>query len=119
MIPAELRECMARLSDGELSVGEFEGWLVPRLPSLLLARADADLEVVGTLELGLAEFGEGVRSLDELRMMVSRLLGRQPSVWVVYPAGQESVGTSSSDAWVSKSDYTGQAQPMWREATGQ
>lgn len=66
----ELLSQIYRYLDEKIALEELEDWLVPRLPALLHS-PDADVtELVGTVELGLAEMSIGARSEEEFRALL-------------------------------------------------
>lgn len=99
MISNDLRQMLFSFAENEVTLEQFEDWLVPRLPLLISDPDSANAEVVAAVELGLAELSSGIRSATDVRSLVRKALSEQSSVWTSYPTeqGRWSSSGSSSD----------------------
>ncbi|MEX1253550.1 MAG: hypothetical protein WEE64_04340 [Dehalococcoidia bacterium] len=67
MLESEIREQIARYHCREISLAEFEHWFAPRAWGADREGDRAALDLVGQIELLLAEFSSRHRSEDEVR----------------------------------------------------
>ena len=68
MLAAELFSMVGAYLDRERDLADLEGWVVARLPLLLgYPEGSAVWEVVGSIELGLAEMVDGLIDEEGLR----------------------------------------------------
>ena len=74
MLSSEVREKVTEFVESNISLSELEEWLVPRLPSFMREPYSADSDVVAEIELGLAEINDGIRTTEELRNNLKRVL---------------------------------------------
>lgn len=72
VISSDLLDKVNQYLDKQISFSELEEWLVPREPSLLRESESDDSDIIGAIELGLAEMSAGIRSEEEVRDLISR-----------------------------------------------
>ena len=106
MLSKELREKMIAFSELEISIKELENWLVPRLPFLIGTPLSSDSDVVAAIELGLAELNRSIRSEDDFRRMMKKVLQEYSSAWIYYPSNSNymtETGSSNKTATLIQS----------------
>lgn len=91
-------EVFSKLNDyleRRITLWDLESWLVPRLPIYLAIPESAVGQLVGTIELCLAELQVGLRSERSVRAL---LRGRLPTktIWAPYTDVQSEDTTSSA-----------------------
>lgn len=113
MVSDDLRRLLLGFAENEVSIVQLEDWLVPNLPVLLSDPASPNADIVSAVELGLAELSRGVRSPDDFRRFVKKVLAEQFSVWTNYPAAHgtwnssgSSNDTSDSTHWSRSVEFT-------------
>lgn len=80
-----------------LTLHQLESWLVCMLPTYLSNPGSATAELVGTIELGLAEIQAGIRSERSLRRLLASHVAYNPIRYQVYPH-QTSINATTSSA---------------------
>ena len=71
--------------DRRITLHELESWLVNRLPIYLSNPKTAAAELVGVIELGLAEIQAGIRSERSLRKLLGLQVASNPISTESYP----------------------------------
>ena len=99
MISFELLNKGQQFINKEISVHELEEWIVPRIHIFMVPAESDNADLVATIELGLAEIGEGIIEVDDLRRTLTDRL-REP-IFVVSQDFSDldqwnSTGTSST-----------------------
>lgn len=97
--------------DQRITLEQLEDWLAPRSPGLLLS-PDSDVgELVGTVELGLAEMSIGAISEEEFRALLRDSIPMRAE----YPGKQLIAHTTSSSSPVEPvpTGGSGIATPVW------
>lgn len=82
-------ELLSKISDyldGRITLWDLERWLVPRLPAYFQNLDSSDAQLVGIVELCLAELQAGIRTEAEIRHLLSQRIPSQSVVWTQYPA---------------------------------
>lgn len=74
MISFELLNKIQQFINKEISVQELEEWIVPRMHLLLVPAESDEADLVATIELGLAEIGEGMIEVGDLRKALTNRL---------------------------------------------
>jgi hypothetical protein len=82
MISSDLRDTILSFVDRQISIAEFEEWLVPRLRYYLGDPGATDADIAATIELELVELSEGRETEDDLRSSLQDLVRRQETVIV-------------------------------------
>ena len=80
-----------------MTLRELESWLVFMLPIYLSNPGSATAELVGTIELGLAEIQAGIRSERSLRRLLASYVAYNPIRYQLYPH-QTSINVTTSSA---------------------
>jgi hypothetical protein len=82
-ISSDLLDKINQYLDNQITISELEEWLVPREPFLLREPESDDSDIIGAIELGLAEMSAGLRVEDDLRRLFREALEGKPStIWV-------------------------------------
>lgn len=74
MLSYELREQVILAIDEAITLAELEEWIVPRLAFFLEFPDSDDAEMIATIEMALAEIGDGLVDEVEARMMLREAL---------------------------------------------
>lgn len=82
--------------DRRITLHELESWLVNRLPTYLLNPNSAVAELVGVIELGLAEIQAGIRSERSFRKLLGLQTTSNPISTKSYPYYASITEASSS-----------------------
>lgn len=96
MLSYELYDKVMQYIVGEISVSELEEWLVPRYPFLLRDPESDDSDLIGAIELGLAEMGSGIRTEEELKEELKDEIHGKTILVGGVPGQGSSVQTTSS-----------------------
>jgi|SRR5581483_2452016 hypothetical protein len=83
MISPEFQEQVMQYLNLNISLEELEKWLAPFLYDFLADPDSADAKLAGTIELGLADLANGVRTEDEFRNDLKERLLALLSNWRV------------------------------------
>ncbi|MFQ5433720.1 MAG: hypothetical protein ACE5FD_02485 [Anaerolineae bacterium] len=67
MLSLELRDVVIDFVENRKSIQELEDWYIPRLPFFLANPNSTDSELLSEIEVGLAEYHDGILNNDELR----------------------------------------------------
>ena len=82
-----------------ITLEELEDWLTPRFPALFRLPLSDAAELAAPVEHGLAEMSNGTLSEEEFRTQLRRLLEKETTVVLLYPAtGQITSSASSNQA---------------------
>jgi hypothetical protein len=73
-ISLKIREWLSRYLDGEISLRQFEDWFIPVAWGIPRTANQGTLELVGEIELRLAEFSNGHWTEPELRTTLEPLV---------------------------------------------
>jgi hypothetical protein len=101
MISFQLHEKVIRYLQDEIEIEQLEEWLAPRLSDFFQIPDSSDARVVSTIELGLAEMGDGILSLEEFHIMLSEEL--QKEIFTVLEA--EPINSVSITGSSNQSNY--------------
>jgi hypothetical protein len=96
MISSNLREKILQYIELDISKTQLEEWFVPRLPVFLRYPESADADVVSAVELGLAEMTAGIRTEDNFRKFLRRVIQEQTAVATFFPPAPNSNVESTS-----------------------
>lgn len=77
MISSELYKKVAEVIDNLITVQQLEEWLVPRLPAFLVDPNSSDADIIATIELGLAEMNDGIRTKEEFSKLLRDTIQEQ------------------------------------------
>ena len=98
MLSYELRKVIYEFIQSNITVQQLEEWLVPRLPTLIKKHDSSDADVVATIELGLAEMSDGVRTEEDFRRLLIGVVCEQATVPPSYSSESFSDITASSNS---------------------
>jgi hypothetical protein len=84
MLSFELTDKILQYVDSTITIAQLEDWLVPRLPFLARNSEGEDSDLVAAVELGLAELGNGIRSEDNLRNFLRKVIQEKASLRILY-----------------------------------
>ena len=70
MLSYEFKDVIFEFIQSNITVQQLEEWLVPRLPTLIKEQDSSDADVVATIELGLAEMSDGIRTEEDFRKLL-------------------------------------------------
>ena len=85
MISSDLMDVIIQYFDARITIGDLEEWLVPREPTFLLDPDSDDADIIATIELGLAEMNDDLRTEDEFRNLLRRVFREKTTtVWAEY-----------------------------------
>jgi len=96
MLSSELRDKVFEFVESSITINQLEEWLVPRLSWFLRDPNSTDADVVAAIELGLSETSSNIKTIEEFRDDLRRVLRENNTIQVFYPAGMR-VETSSSN----------------------
>jgi len=74
MLSPELKEQVVRFVHGGIAAEELEEWLVSREPAYLAQPDSADADMVAAIHLGLAEWSDGIRTMEQFRSLLLEAL---------------------------------------------
>lgn len=98
--------------DNAMTLEQLEDWLVPRLPVLFQIPDAPIARLAATIELGLAEIGDGVIDEEEFRNLLQSAVREEATLTFFYPTEMPMTeSTSSNDAQYS-SEFIGTAEPI-------
>ena len=98
-----------------ITLRELESWLVPMLPIYLLNPDSAAANLVGLIELGLAEIQAGIRSEKSLKRLLAQHSTRNLISLELYPYRfgiDETIASLSSVTEATCSEWLDQS-PSW------
>lgn len=104
MLSFMLKEKVLAFLAGELTLQELEEWYVPRLPLLVTNLESVETELVSALDLGLAEMNDGIRTEDELRILLVETIRKWETKWADLPPAS-TTSTSESRTTSTKVSY--------------
>ena len=98
MISSDLMDQITQYLNNQITINDLEDWLVPREPWLLRDPISDDADIVGVIELGLAEMGSGIRSEEEFRDFLRNSISAPViPVWAEREELELSIVTGSSN----------------------
>ena len=97
MLSHELRDLVFELIQSNITVEEFEEWLVPRLPLYLEQPNSSNSDVVAAIELGLTEVSDGIKTEEDFRTFLLDIIREQSTILSFYPVEQARDITTSSN----------------------
>ena len=98
-----------------ITMRELESWLVPMLPIYLLNPESAVANLVGVIELGLAEIQAGIRREQSFRRLLAQHSTRNLISFELYPYGSgidETMASTSSTRETRGSEWLAPS-PSW------
>lgn len=105
MISPELMDQIIRYLDNQITYNDLGDWLVPREPWFLRDPISDDADIVGVIELGLAEMGSDIRSEEEFRDFLRRSIEVQTvTVWADQEESDTFIETKSSNTGIPVDD---------------
>ncbi len=82
MLSSDLANRVEQYLANAISLNELNHWLAGRLPSYIEETESDDAQLVGTIELGLAEMDDDILTEDDLRRELRDFMQEHPSVEV-------------------------------------
>jgi len=107
MISSVLRDKILEFTQKRISISDLEEWLVPQIPSMISDPDSTEADLVAAIELGLAEFEEGIRSNDDLIRFFEQVLSENTviSVNLSKTIVGSSNATSPNGSYFSETQY--------------
>lgn len=96
MLSSDLRDKILEFVESSITANQLEEWLVPRLSWFLQDQNSTDADVVAAIELGLSETSSHIKTLEEFRDDLRRVLLENNTIQVFYPADMQ-IKTSASN----------------------
>jgi uncharacterized protein YlxP (DUF503 family) len=96
--------------DHQITLSELEEWIVSSLSYLVSLAPSTVQELVGTVELGLAEMSNGSRSEDEFRDMLQNFVRAHPTMEFNLAESSYRIQYGSSTPDIRVFTVTGEAQ---------
>jgi hypothetical protein len=80
MLSSELEAQVREYSNHSIDLKQLNEWLAARLPGYLENAPSDDSDLIGALELGMAEMDDGIATEDDLRESLGELLRERNTV---------------------------------------
>lgn len=80
MLTPELKQKIIEYLLHEISLQELEEWMVPFESHFLADPDSADADAISAIELGLAEWSDGLRSQEEVRRLLREVIEQHETV---------------------------------------